>query len=296
MRSSCCGRVGLRGARVSPWTPPCDVARTSRARCHSRFFGRGRRCHGPAGCDGRRLPHSERDRSRRTLRQVVDAIREIATTLAAMHARGISPKTSSRKTHFSTKRDGRSAIRPPEFAGNLDQTEVGERIVLIYDIAPEMVNPAATSSWMRWMSFCLQRHCGKGDGTYLPFAGPIYVYSGCFRIGSYVLEEGTSSLDALIAACTSVEPNSRPSMQRLREELDAWLAPKPEPVSPVALDVSAFKAQLEARAAEVRATRERERENQELVQRSGLRFAQRRGDSLGISKGASTSSVSNRSA
>ena len=79
----------------------------------------------------------------------------------------------------------------------------------IYYIAPEMLNSAATSSGMPADVFSLAKTLWVlATGQTFPLPGQYTSTQDVFRIGSYVLEEGTSSLDALIAACTSVEPNS----------------------------------------------------------------------------------------
>jgi serine/threonine protein kinase len=212
-----------------------------------------------------------------SLRQVVEAIEQIATTLAAMHARGVSHRDVKpenlflHETRWSLGDFGLAA-----FAGKVHHTEAGERIGPIYYIAPEMLNSAATSNGMPADVFSLAKTLWVlATGQRFPLPGQYFPTQDVFRIGSYVMEEGSSSLDALVAACTAVDPNSRPTMQQFRDELDAWLAPRPQPVSPVALDISEFKAQLQTRSADVKAQREREREHDGLAQRSGLRLRER---------------------
>lgn len=215
--------------------------------------------------------------SRPNLRLVVEAIGQLATTLATMHARGVSHRDLKPENLFLYQnRWSVGDFGLAAFAGKSHKTEVGKRIGPIYYIAPEMLNSATTSSGMPADVFSLAKTLWVlATGQVFPLPGQYMPTQDAFRIGSYVMEDGTSSLDTLIAACTAVDPNSRPTMQQMREELTAWQAPKPEPAPPVTLDVSAFKARLAARAAQLKAQREREREDQQLAHASGLRLRER---------------------
>jgi hypothetical protein len=93
-------------------------------------------------------------------------------------------------------------------------------------------------------------------GQNFPLPGSHDATVEAFRIGRYIKSPGTSLLDALVVASTTIEPDRRPSMGEFANEMNLWLNPSSMPThAPISLDFGAatyvladHKARIDAAA------------------------------------------------
>jgi serine/threonine protein kinase len=212
-----------------------------------------------------------------SLRNVVEAVRDIAHTLGLMHKRGISHRDIKPENLFLYERcwavgDFGLAF----FEGKSSETEKGERIGPIYYIAPEMLNEATTAAGEPADVYSLAKTLWVlVTGLKFPLPGQYDKSIQAFRLGAYVREQGTGPLDRLIEVATSFQADQRPPMQRFASELDAWLLPPVVRATGIQLDVSPFAAELDDRKLAIDAHREREQSLNAKWQEIGLRIRDR---------------------
>jgi hypothetical protein len=172
------------------------------------------------------------------LRAVVAVVRDIATTLRAIHARGVSHRDIKPDNLFRC--DGRWAVGDfglADFEGKAAETAKGERIGPMLYIAHEMLNDPIKSDGAKADVFSLAKVLWVlATGQKYPLPGAYERDTDAFRIGSYLVEERTDALDRLIVASTVIDPMKRPTMAQIVEELDAWLVPRP--AAPMAINVN----------------------------------------------------------
>lgn len=209
-----------------------------------------------------------------TLRNVVEAVSSIALVLQAMHARGISHRDIKPENLFFY--EGAWAVGDfglVSFEGKTSETTYGERIGPLYYIAPEMLNGAAEADGRFADVFSLAKTLWVlSTGQRFPLPGAYDTTHEAFRIGSYVSEDRTGPLDNLIANATAFSPAARPSMNQMVAELVAWLAPRPRPSIQIALDTSAFAAELERRRLTMEAESELQKRTSDMSAQVGLRL------------------------
>lgn len=213
----------------------------------------------------------------RTLRQVVEAMRDIARTLEQMHGRGISHRDIKPENLFAY--DGRWAVGDfglADFEGKGAETQEHERIGPLHYIAPEMLNNAAGSDGAPADVYSLTKTLWVlATGQTFPLPGAYDRTHDAFRIGSFVSEARTGQLDSLIAAATMFDPKARLPISQVVKELDAWLHPPASPAPPIRLDISTFAAELEKRSLAVESASERERKLETSRKEAGYRIRER---------------------
>lgn len=210
----------------------------------------------------------------KSLRQVVEAVGAIATTLAAMHARGFSHRDVKPDNLFFY--EGRWAVGDfglVSFEGKTAETQRGEKIGPTFFMAPEMLNEALHADGRRADVFSLAKTLWVlATGQRYPLPGAYDPTQESMRIGTYVAEERTGPLDKLIAGSTVFSPELRPSMETFALDLAAWLAPRLQPKSPLALNSMPFAAELERRRLASEAQREKQRLQDEASSQAGHRL------------------------
>jgi serine/threonine protein kinase len=218
---------------------------------------------------GRAVPVASQLGPNPSMRASVEAIRDIANTLALMHARGISHRDVKPDNLF--RFNGRWAVGDfglAHFEGKVYVTQTHERIGPVHYIAPETLNDAVHSDGRAADVFSLSKTLWVlATGQRYPLPGEYTETVPAFLISSYVTGDRTAALDALIRACTQFNPNVRPSMDQIAAELTAWLTPTGSSQAPIRLDVGQFAAELERqqvlletsqkRSAQITASRER---------------------------------------
>lgn len=185
------------------------------------------------------------------LGRVVEAVRDIAVILQAMHARGFSHRDIKPDNLFFY--EGAWAVGDfglVSFEGKTSETVEGERIGPIYYIAPEMLNTAVQADGRPADVFSLAKTLWVlATGQRFPLPGAYDAHHPAFRIDSYVAAARTQPLDRLIASATSVTPGDRPSMAQFVAELTAWLHPPERPETSLTLDIGGHVLELARRRA-----------------------------------------------
>jgi serine/threonine protein kinase len=213
-----------------------------------------------------------------SLRQAVEAVRDIARTLEKMHARGFAHRDLKPENLF--RYEDRWTVGDfglADFEGKGAKTIARERIGPVHYIAPEMLNNAAESDGAPADVFSIAKTLWVlATGHKFPLPGAYDISIAAFRMGAYVNETGTTTLDRLIAASTVFEPKARPTMSQFARELDAWLQPAPAAApSPIRLDTSTHAARMERGKAAALSAQERERLLAERRNESGQRIRER---------------------
>jgi len=212
------------------------------------------------------------------LRQVIEAVRDIAHTLQIMHAREISHRDIKPENLF--RFDERWCVGDlglAHFEGKLSETQSGERLGPLLFIAPEMLNQAIDSDGAPADVFSLAKTMWVlATGLQFPLPGPYERDRSPYRLASYVQEARTASLDSLIATATSLDPSARPSMAHFRAELDAWLT-QPVATEPAAmrLDLADYALEIQRRAEEFEHSQREQTRLQEERNAVGLRLRER---------------------
>jgi hypothetical protein len=94
-----------------------------------------------------------------------------------------------------------------DFEGKGAKTQARERIGAVHYIAPEMLNNAGESEGPPADVFSLAKTLWVlATGQTFPLPATYDIGTAAFRIGSYVNEAGTTTLDRLIATSTVFEP------------------------------------------------------------------------------------------
>ena len=211
------------------------------------------------------------------LRAVVTVVRDIATTLRDMHARGVSHRDIKPDNLFRC--DGRWTVGDfglADFEGKVAETAKGERIGPLLYIAPEMLNDPITSDGAKADVFSLAKVLWVlAAGQKYPLPGAYEPNVDAFRIGSYLIEERTDSLDRLIVASTSFDPVQRPTMAQIADELDAWLTPPPAAPTAISVDFGRYAAKLAVQKARNEAAERREVAANEARAAASVRMRER---------------------
>lgn len=195
--------------------------------------------------------------STQTLDGIVFAASEIASVLAEIHERGFSHRDIKPENLFL--HDGQWAVGDfglAAFDGKSHETAQGEKLGPLHYIAPEMLNDSVVSDGRPADVFSIAKTLWVlATGQKYPLPGPYSAATPMCRLGSYNASHRTELLDALIERCSAMEPNSRPRMSEVAEELKAWLRlPKAGTVGPLRLTLGAAWSEIESAA-----NRERER-------------------------------------
>jgi serine/threonine protein kinase len=182
------------------------------------------------------------------LRDVVEAMHDIAQVLEAMHARGFSHRDiKPDNLFFHEERWTVGDFGLVSFEGKQAKTQPNERIGPIYFNAPEMLNDAIEADGRPADVFSLAKTLWVlATGQRFALPGAYDLNHEAFRIGTYLpAAERTDQLDSLIASATAFTPEKRPSMALVRAELHAWLNPQEKPDLAIKFDVSEFQARIE---------------------------------------------------
>jgi len=204
----------------------------------------------------------------------------LSRTLADLHAEGIAHRDLKPSNLFQC--NGQWVLGDfglVEFPGKSEITTDGERLGPSYFIAPEMLTKAHVSDGRKADVWCFAKTIwvlATGQTFPPPGEHPISVDDRSIRV--YISHSRTHYLDRLIDRMTKTNPDERPSMVEVANELTAWeQRPSPaipnEDISEIAARIAALVAPSQ-RSVEVRLSYVElgERLLQELVKRLG-RFA-----------------------
>lgn len=202
------------------------------------------------------------------LREIVEAIKAIAETLALLSAdyeiyhRDIKPENLYLLDGVWCLGDFGLAT----FPGKEAITATARHIGPLYYLAPELllgrpVEPGPTDVYALSKTLWV-----LATGQTYPLPGHLTPDVEQFRIGSFIRAAGTRSLDVLISRATSPDPMVRPTISEVADELRAWLSPETSPLTirwaPATLD--RVGPMLRARTS---ALAERERRQQYVLKR-----------------------------
>lgn len=209
------------------------------------------------------------------LQRVVEAMASIASTLDAMHQRGISHRDIKPDNLFFF--NGAWTVGDfglVSFEGKTSVTAQGERIGPIHFIAPEMLNDPIHADGRAADVFSFAKTLWVlATRQNFPIPGAHDLMHDACRIGAYVAEVNTGSLDKLIAHCTALSPEARPSMAQVANELRAWLEPSsPEQRQGLAFDLGDFRSALVRLQHDAESAREREAHARTVSEATGLRL------------------------
>lgn len=205
-------------------------------------------------------------RSDPTFDEVLEALSTIARELAELaregvYHRDVKPSNLLRVSDRWVVGDLGLATYPEKEA----LTATGRKLGPVHYLAPEMLNaptkadPAAADVYSMaktaWVSLTGQR---------FPLPGQHGLDHPAVQIGTYVSHPATPVVDRSLARATSLDPNARPSMSELADELAVATKPTPDMRTSFG-DVAKLKSQLGALTAETEERRlERERLAAEL--------------------------------
>ena len=221
------------------------------------------------------------------LADVVEAIAQAADVLSRLDERGIHHRDVKPANLFS--HGGRVVI------GDLGLIELPEAAPLTsgakglgprYYIAPEMLLWPDTAAGGPADVYSLAKTLWVlGSGQRVPFPGEMRRDVKVVRLSTYVAHPRASVLDSLIERACRADPEARPTMRAVAEELRAWAR---EPATVAAGDLSHLRdmaaAAMERTVADHRAFERRTREAKALfeVQVRGLRKVDQMFGQIGV--------------
>lgn len=209
----------------------------------------------------------------RNLRGVVSLIRDVARTLAEMHARGLSHRDIKPSNLFSM--NGRGLLGDfglCDFEGKQAETADGEKVGPVYYIAPEMLNSATKADGRAADVYSLAKTLWVlSTGQTYPLPGHHVRTQRALTVSAYTSDPEGAKLDVIVELATAFEPTSRPRMTLIAADLDAWLEPRV--VSSTSnLDMRNFAHQFVAHRERIEANSAIQRELAVDRQRIGLQL------------------------
>ena len=180
------------------------------------------------------------------LEAVVQAVGEIASALAALHAAGISHrdvKPSNLYRHGDAWVVGDFGL--VDFPDKESVTETGERLGPAHFIAPEMLADAKAADGSAADVYSLAKTLWVlVTGQNFPPPGELRIDVRQLTMGGYVAHRRIHLLDVLVERATRHGPAARPNMADMAAELASWQAPPSQPTGPP--DLSSLAARIAA--------------------------------------------------
>ena len=176
------------------------------------------------------------------LRDVVEAISQLAETLTTMHARGVSHRDIKPDNLFRFQ--GRWCLGDFGLAlldGQERLTALHEKLGPMFYIAPEMLNSASTADGRPADVYSLAKLLWKlASGMSFPLPGHHLSHLPVFSLNTYTTAAGAGLLNSIIESATNAEPGARLSMAEIASSLQAWLRPRSATVNQkIPLDLGA---------------------------------------------------------
>jgi len=204
---------------------------------------------------------------------VVDAWATVASTLAELHARGIShrdvkPENLYRHGDEWVIGDFGLVHAPDVEPLTVGAAALGPR----YYLAPEMLNEPATGDGRTADVYSLAKT------AWILLTGQTYPPPGEHRmdvpalcVSSYIDAPGSAALDSLLASMTSYSPFQRPSMRQVADELNAWQ--EPDAATPaIKADLARVAARVHAASMPTQTRADARRERLERVESAAEEF------------------------
>lgn len=161
---------------------------------------------------------------------VVDAAAQVAETLAALAARGVSHRDVKPQNLY--EHEGRVVVGDfglVDAPGVDPLTSVGAAIGPVYFSAPELVRDASSAAGPPADVYSLAKTLWVlATQQHFPPPGEHRLDEASMLLRSYVTHPRAATLDALVARMTRHEPGERPAMSQVAVELRAWLSPSSE--------------------------------------------------------------------
>ncbi len=160
-----------------------------------------------------------------SLTEIVASVCEISETLARCAEKGIFHRDIKPPNLYSFK--GRSVIGDFGLVYLPDRealTKPGRKFGPLFFLPDEMLNDASSAKPGPADVFMLAKTLWVlATGQNLPPQGEIRTVNKQARLSAYWNEPQTHLLDELIERCTDANPNERPTMREVFDELSAWL-------------------------------------------------------------------------
>lgn len=205
------------------------------------------------------------------LREVVEAIRQVADTLAVLAERGISHRDikPDNLLHYQ----GRPAVADFGIAAwpkRPELTASTQKMGPLYFLAPEMRFPEpGTPGYPADVWSLAKTLFALAKGLEYPPEGTHYLQGSEYSLWAQA-GEAAMDLAPVLEAATAYEPHDRLPMAVFRDELAAWLELHPGPVAPAH---PAFRRGLRALTAATAAARRHEEELRRLLPAQMRRLA-----------------------
>ena len=182
----------------------------------------------------------------KTLVEVVTAVHEIASTLAALHAENITHRDLKPNNLYSY--DGRWVIGDLgllDFPDKESITGTSERIGPQHYIPPEMARETRLVEPTKADVYCLAKTLWVlATRQNIPPGGELRTDNRQLCISGFAEHHPrVRELDLLVENCTRHDPTQRPTMSDFARQLNAWLQPTEPPSAP---DISRMVARLQA--------------------------------------------------
>jgi serine/threonine protein kinase len=210
-----------------------------------------------------------------SLDEIVLAMRQISETLARCAERGIFHRDIKPANLYWF--NGRSVIGDfglVYLPNRQALTESGRKFGPLFFLPDEMLNDASSAEPGPADVFMLAKTLWVlATGQNYPPQGEIRTANKQVRLSGYWNEPKAHLLDELVARCTNVNPNDRPTMKEVAEELSAWLAYDAVKVSPAPdlLDIGAkLKPLISAHRANFTSNTRRKKECERLREEIGV--------------------------
>jgi len=194
-----------------------------------------------------------------SLELVVEAVADIATTLASLASEGISHRDIKPDNLY--KYGGRWAVGDFGLVSYPDKealTEEGRKLGPLHYLAPEMLaNPTTAAGGPADVYSLAKTLWVLATGQTYPPPGQQRVEVPTLILGAYVSHGRTPLLDRLIENATAYDPDSRPSMAEMATELCSWSS-SPR-VAPSSMDLTDLSVRIAAAATPQRRIEEQRR-------------------------------------
>ncbi|MGI8519012.1 MAG: protein kinase domain-containing protein [Actinomycetota bacterium] len=176
----------------------------------------------------------------RALEEVVSAIHEIASTLAALAGESIGHRDIKPRNLYW--HNGRAVVGDfglADFPGKDSITVEGRKLGPQYYIAPEMLSDAARASPHPADVYSVAKTLWVlATGQNYPPPGEQRRDTSAVMLSTYIDHPHAHLLDGLIEDATRYDPGMRPDMNTFAADLEAWVAPPgPEAVGPDVSDL-----------------------------------------------------------
>jgi serine/threonine protein kinase len=158
---------------------------------------------------------------------VAGAVTNIATSLAGLHAEGVSHRDIKPDNLYLYK--GRWSVGDFGLASYPEKealTEEGRKLGPQYYLAPEMLlNPATADGPPADVYSIAKTLWVLATGQNYPPPGQYRVEIPALTLSAYVTHPRVQLLDRLLERATAYTPGERPTMREMADELSAWLSP-----------------------------------------------------------------------